>query len=306
MLAEEMLIGEQNLARIRNTIAQVENQLAQARGLARQIEDKIEALRGQIASLDPADAEQNNALEKQIELLQQQRQTLKNQAQGGNRVRSFIGEGNRQYLTGLHIGGNRALILLDNSASMLDEAIVNIIRRRNRPDNIKLDSPKWQQALAITDWIVANLPPNTDFQIYTFNETAQAAIPQKTHSWISTSNQNLMARALNSIKTRPPDKGTSLLSAFAVIDQLKPRPENVYLITDGLPTIGAKSTDSSKVTNKQRIEYFNDAYSQLPEDIPFNILLLPMEGDPYAASAFWRIALDTRGAFITPSRDWPK
>ena len=43
----------------------------------------------------------------------------------------------------------------------------------------------------------------------------------------------------------------------------------------------------------------------LPAGIPVNTLLLPMEGDAYAAAAFWRLAVDTGGSFITPARDWP-
>jgi hypothetical protein len=30
-----------------------------------------------------------------------------------------------------------------------------------------------------------------------------------------------------------------------------------------------------------------------------------MEGDPMAASAFWKLAIATRGAFLAPSKDWP-
>jgi hypothetical protein len=39
--------------------------------------------------------------------------------------------------------------------------------------------------------------------------------------------------------------------------------------------------------------------------IPVNTILLPMEGDAYAAAAYWKLAIDTRGSFLTPARDWP-
>jgi len=71
----------------------------------------------------------------------------------GNRVRTFVGDGDRQYLTGLKVGGDRILVLVDNSASMLDRKIVNIIRRRNLPDANKLRSLKWRQAVASVDWL---------------------------------------------------------------------------------------------------------------------------------------------------------
>ena len=46
-------------------------------------------------------------------------------------LRAFEGEGNRQYLTGLRMGGKHVAILVDTSTSMLDRTIVNILRRRN-------------------------------------------------------------------------------------------------------------------------------------------------------------------------------
>jgi len=36
-----------------------------------------------------------------------------------------------------------------------------------------------------------------------------------------------------------------------------------------------------------------------------NIILYPMEGDPLAADAYWRLAKKTKGAFFCPSRNWP-
>lgn len=305
LLSEEILIGQENLARIKNTISSIDDELAQARGLARQIQDEIDLLRGQIAALGPSAVEEISALEEQIATLEEQKQTLEKQSQGGNRVRAFIGEGDRQYLTGLHMGGNRALILLDSSSSMLDETIVNVIRRRNRPDDVKVMAPKWQQALAITDWIAANLSPGTEFQVYAFNETAWASTEDSAGKWLSTNDQGALERAMQNLRNTVPEKGTNLVSAIEVINQLSPRPDNVFLITDGLPTQGLKPVKGSSVSNQQRIRFFNDAYGMIPRGIPINTLLLPMEGDPYAASAFWRVALETRGSFIAPPRDWP-
>jgi hypothetical protein len=30
-----------------------------------------------------------------------------------------------------------------------------------------------------------------------------------------------------------------------------------------------------------------------------------MEGDPLAAALFWKLAVDTKGSFFTPTADWP-
>ena len=48
-------------------------------------------------------------------------------SEDGTRLRAFEGEGNRQYLTGLRMGGQHVVILVDTSTSMLDRTIVNMI-----------------------------------------------------------------------------------------------------------------------------------------------------------------------------------
>ena len=70
----------------------------------------------------------------------------------------FIGQGNREYLSGIKSGGNNILILLDISASMLDKKIVNILRRRNIDGRKRVNSRKWQQAISTVEWISARFP----------------------------------------------------------------------------------------------------------------------------------------------------
>ena len=102
-----------------------------------------------------------------------------------------------------------------------------------------------------------------------------------------------------------PEEGTSLYQAFAVVDRLNPRPDNVLLVTDGLPTQGDRKPSGTTVSPEQRLVHFEQAARKLPSGIPVNTILLPMEGDAYAAAAYWKLALDTKGAFLTPTRDWP-
>ena len=55
----------------------------------------------------------------------------------------------------------------------------------------------------------------------------------------------------------------------------------------------------------QRLDHFNRAVRQLPNDLPINVILFAMEGDPAAAPAFWVLALRTGGSMLAPSEDWP-
>lgn len=303
LLQEEIRAGEENLLRIRNTLSDIDDELAEARGLARQIQDEIEDLQRQIEQLDPNAVESIAELERRLAELEAQRSLL--QRAGGDRVRQFVGEGQRQYLTGIRMGGQRTLILIDTSASMLAETIVNVVIRRNQSDEIKRQSPKWQQTLGIADWIVTNLEPDTRFQLYGFNTGVQAAIPGSMDSWLSTSDESILNGAVQGLRQVLPENGTSLINVFSSISSLNPRPDNIFLVTDGLPTQGSQIQSGGSVSGRQRVDYFNEALDELGEDIPVNILLLPMEGDYFAASAFWTMAVRTRGSFLTPSRDWP-
>lgn len=305
LLEEEILDGQENLARIRNTLSDVDDRLAVAQGLARQIQEEIDRLRGEIDDLGPIASEQVETIQQQINKLEQQKRSLERENQGGNRNRAFVGEGDRQYLTGLKLGGERVLILIDSSASMLDETIINVIRRRNRSDDVKLASEKWQQALSIVDWIVANLDPGSQFQLYDFNETASPTLPEFEGKWLDTTDQTNMNLAIENLRQTVPENGTSLYHAMKVIESLSPRPDNVYLITDGLPTMAAEPAKNSTVSGNQRLGYFRTAKNVVPRNIPINTLLMPMEGDLLAAAAFWQLAIDTRGSFIAPPRDWP-
>ena len=102
-----------------------------------------------------------------------------------------------------------------------------------------------------------------------------------------------------------PQGGSSLERAFLVITQLSPRPDNVFLVTDGLPTQGLKPPRGTTVSGRERLKLFESAVTRIPRGIPVNVILLEMEGDPMAPSAFWQIALYTKGAFLSPARDWP-
>ena len=83
------------------------------------------------------------------------------------------------------------------------------------------------------------------------------------------------------------------------------KPDNLFLLTDGLPTQGKRPPGSVMVSGEQRRRNFLSAVQKLPEGIPANTILFPMEGDPEAAALFWQFAMVTRGSFMAPSRDWP-
>jgi hypothetical protein len=226
-------------------------------------------------------------------------------ASDGGRIRSFSGEGDRQYLTGLKVGGKHVLIAIDTSASMLDETIVNVIRRRNMPDERKRAAPKWQRAVRTAEWLSAQLPLDAHFQLLGFNVTTESLVPGNAGGWIPLGEGRELDAGMEQLRGTAPRNGTSLANLVSAITALSPPPDNVYLIVDSLPTQGAQPPRSRTVSGRDRLKLFGDAISKLSPQVPINVILFPMEGDPMAAAAYWNLARTTGGSFISPSKDWP-
>lgn len=267
---------------------QQENELAEQE--AQQREKEIAAMKKEISSLEKA---------------RKKKEAQDAQKSSDEKLIGFDGEGQRQYLTGLKLGGDRTLILVDASASMLDETIVNIVRRKLMDDSIRRRSPKWLRVVRSLHWLVANLQPDKKFQVYYFNTKAQPAVQGTERQWLNTSDPKHLDGAIAAVRRLAPKGGTSLIDAFDVIRQLKPKPDSVLLLTDGLPTQGKSKHVPNTITGEQRLFLFNNAVKSLPVGVPINTLLFPIEGDPAAAYSYWGLAVNTRGSFITPSRDWP-
>ncbi len=106
-------------------------------------------------------------------------------------------------------------------------------------------------------------------------------------------------------RTAPKD-GTSLINAFNAAKQFSPLPDEIILVTDGLPTQGATAPALRKAVDvEQRVKLFDQALAALPANVPVSTILLPMEGDIPAPAKLWRLARETGGVFMMPSRDWP-
>ena len=311
-LEQEVLVGREQLVTARNSLDAADSELVTTRGEAERIIEtarqlEIEAARMENETLASKAHIKNLASDLQALDADQQRLGAVQPAEqdSGTSVREVKGEGDRQYLTGLKMGGQRVLVLVDVSASMLDETIINVIRRRNMDAASKRSAPKWRRALKAADWLVSNLPSTARFQLYTFNTQASAAVSGSAGSWLQASSRKDVEAAIRALHKAVPGDGTSLYHALEVAAKLSPRPDNILLLTDGLPTQGRSKPGGTTVSAEERLKHFEAAARVLPSGIPVNTVLLPMEGDAYAAAAFWKLAQDTRGSFLTPARDWP-
>jgi hypothetical protein len=303
--------ADAHLAEQRNEVEAIEREDSDSRMQAEQIRTQISEKQQENSSADHTARQQR----KEIAQLKKKKASLEksikkqkgqeSQPISGRKLVGFDGEKKRQYLTGLKLGGERTLILVDASASMLDETIVNVVRRKLMNASKRRQAPKWQRSVRTLKWLLANLQPNKKFQVYYFNTTAQPAISTTKNQWLSANAPANLKGVMSAVGKLAPQGGTNLHKAFDVIRTMSPRPDSVILLTDGLPTQGKGRVVSGSITGKERLDLFNSAVRGLPKGVPINTLLFPIEGDPAAAAAFWGLAISTRGSFITPSRDWP-
>lgn len=310
LLAEEVQEGQDGLVQLRNTLSDVNLEVVTAQGMARQIQEQIDDFLQELAALENtsvASEDSVEALRSDIEQLEQELQRLRAQAeqQEGSSVRQFIGDGNRQYLSGLFLGGQRILLLVDSSASMLDSTLVNIIRTRNMSDDRKRQAPKWQRVVKTVDWVSTQLPITSRYQLWRFSSDYGSVLEGTDQTWLEVADRDQLNEAIDGVRNLVPENGTNLAQVFRGIANMSPRPDNIFLITDGLPTLNGRNANAGLVTPRERLELFEEAVEELPEGIPVNIILLPLEGDPSAAAAYWQLAQYSQGSFLTPSKDWP-
>ena len=300
MLQMDIRDAEEEKVQLLNSLEKIQLQLVEAQGLSKRVITDLEEQEKSIQN-DPNDIDK---LRRQVEQLEDETAQME-EVEFGDKVREFQGDGNRQYLTGLKLGGERVLILVDGSASMLADTVVNAVRRRNMDDEQKKQSPKWQWTLRTLEWLLAQLPPSSRFQVYIFNTEIQTAVAGTEGEWLDAADDLALGNAVTGIRDYSPGAGTSLINAFGAIADFEDRPDNLFLLTDGLPTQGKTPPRKYMVSGQQRRKYFDAAMKEFPRGVPINTILFPMEGDPEAAALFWQTALNTKGAFIAPSRDWP-
>jgi hypothetical protein len=307
-LEQEVLDGYKHLAELRNALDSTEDRKIRAAGLSREMQDKLKATEEELARFEHDTLARREALVRlkaDLKSLEESTRRLKAAAPVDSTSRTPVLD--RQQLVTLSVSGKHVLILVDASASMLDETLVNIIRLRNMPPERRIASAKWQQAVNTIEWVAARLPQTAQFQVYAFDTAPRPLVEDSAGRWLNAGDSAQVEKALSALRETAPTGGSSLQNAFAVIKSLDPAPDSVILVTDGLPTQGDKPPlMRTLVTMEQREDLMQDAVKSLPPSPPpFNVVLLPMEGDPAAPIYFWRLARATGGSLLSPAKDWP-
>lgn len=313
MLEEEVLRGARNLVELKNALQKTESETVSATSRATMLIEELQRRREESFIFDAdtlAKRERIERLKADVKSLEESTRRLEAGAATAEPRADRAGAGrslaSRRYITGLNLKGRRILILFDRSASMLDEDLVNIIRLRNSSADAKRNAVKWRRSLEIANWMIAELPGSSQFQLYAFNTSATAVVENSAGQWLSGTDPELRRKVSEGLGRLLPEGGTSLINALQSARQMSLPPDQIILITDGLPTQGATPPALRRFLDvAARARLFDEAVRSVNRNIPIDVVLLPMKGDLPAAHRFWTLARDTKGAFIMPSPDWP-
>ena len=223
-------------------------------------------------------------------------------------------------LIGLSVTGPRVLVILDTSASMSHPRLIDILTGLSDKSGERLrNGKKWNQAKNIGIWLIKNLPSSSKIRILGYAKN----ITFSDDKWGSASS----ALQLYKDKTSNlvPKNGTSLIAVLEHVIRNNYRPSDIYLITDGLPTLSSEPSSSSfskrlkqkiskcgstneivYVDGKCRATLFANAVKNISNTLEskINIILLPLEGDPEAAPLYQRWANSSGGILFSPSSEW--
>lgn len=229
---------------------------------------------------------------------------------------SLQGVGEENYLLGLKVEGKHIGILMDASASMTDEKLIEIIRRKIGSDAKKQSAPKWRRTKRVVQWLLARVPASSQVSVVSFNDTASKVGGK---SIVAANNTNAMKQLISSIEKLVPQNGTNLQIGLSEIKTLNPKITHLYIITDGLPTLGKRSKslrslascaslfgNAKTITGECRLRLFFYTLQQVKmPSVQVNVILLPLEGDPQAPQAYWEWTASTGGLMISPAASWP-
>ena len=221
--------------------------------------------------------------------------------------------GEEEYLLGLRVEGRRIAILIDRSASMTDERLIDIIRRKVRTDAEKRDGPKWRRTVRTARWLLHRLPAGSEVAVIAFNDEATML---RGGGWADGRDRTTLRALFDELDALVPTGATNLEAGLAALGRLAPGATDIYVVTDGLPTrslsspgllSGCSSNPKGKVSGECRRLLFAASLrkSAPPPGRKVHVILLPLEGDPDAAPAFWNWTAHTGGVLLAPARGWP-
>jgi len=206
----------------------------------------------------------------------------------------------QSYLSGLRLRGPHAILLLENSGSMLAVDVQTALETiRNKSG---ASAEKWLRAKAAVRAVIAAIPKGTKIAIFQMNEGTSALSGSAQSPYIDPYDNSALLTTLERLDRLEASGGADLSTALRTVGQLKERPSSLLLISDGLPT--APNPSRRSLSEADRVLLFKSAMATRPS-YPVNAILFPFEGDPSAAGLYWQLSARTNGITLIPDNDWP-
>ena len=307
LLSDQLETLENEVQQYRQLVRESSQRNSEIKKLGSQLDSQSESSQRVLASLDDRLSQQRNenaALNEAMETIETQETTDFVEGPAG-------GEDN--YLLGLKVEGPRIAILLDSSASMTAEQLVDVFRYKVGSAAERDGAPKWQRAKRTMRWLLNRVPRESSVALVGFSEQANllsSATPGD--GWFKLDQSDRLTATLSRVDALTPGGATNLQVAFEELAKLSPAPTNVYLVTDGLPTQVSgrprRCARGATITPECRLNLFADMTRSVRRQLnslQINVVLLPLEGDWAASNAYWNLAVATGGLMISPPRSWP-
>ena len=310
--------GEETLAALRQEADRLAGRIEEAERESRQRREPQAPAEPRDASREDAGRARLGELERAIRREQARNAALRKEVESidPNQARDVIEDvqgGEEEYLLGLKVEGRRIAILIDRSASMTDERLIDVIARKIRPDAEKRQGPKWRRTLRTARWLLHRLPAGSEVAVIAFNDRATAL---HGGAWADGRDRAVLRGLFGELDRLVPTGATNLEAGLKALDRLSPPATDVYVVTDGLPTqsvsspgllSGCSSNSKGRVSGACRKLLFHASlkHSAPPPGRKVHVVLLPLEGDPEAAPAYWKWTARAGGLLMTPARSWP-
>ena len=123
-------------------------------------------------------------------------------------------------------------------------------------------------------YTITNHKPVSDLS---FNADYASIIPETEDRWLEAADRDQLNVAIENVRRLVPENGTNLTQIFRAVGNMSPPPDNIFLITDGLPTLGDRNNSNSLVTPSERLELYEEAIEELSPGTPINVILMPLE-----------------------------
>ena len=296
--------------------SQLRESVAQRETLTEQQKSSQQALLDQLSALSQARSDLETAKETVTDL-QAQREAQKAVAEESEAVAGQTGQ-----LGGIRVQSDRVVILLDRSASMLDHSLVEIVRLRAAHPHYRDTAAKWVTARNTVGWAFKHIDLGSTFQVLSFSDSVTdlsgtAVAPGSTINWLTRGDPGSTFREIQqSIQRTEADGPTNLEAAFELVSTLTPKPKQVILITDGLPTVPGSArlrsirgcSSPARLSPECRARIFDRAVKLFRRELPrteISTVLLPLEGDAGAMRKYWTFASNAGGRVLTPAPNWP-